>query len=413
MCGIFSFVTNHQNGFTSKEADFVSMMVYLTTLRGEDSTGVMSMDYNGNVDIVKDAIDGPSFLRTKEYKAWRTNIVTRGKIVVGHNRAATRGSIIDKNAHPFIVDDNIVLVQNGTYKGSHKHLKDVEVDTEAVAHTIAKYDDPEEAFKHINAAYALMWFDIKKQSLFTVRNKERPLVWARFKGGGVACASEAAFIRMAADRAGMELLEDDPYILKEDHLVQVVLKDKKAEYIFKDVDTKFDYKNGPQQEPSFRHSVVYQGGSHIQHHPNFQRSRGNDVEILIRDAVSDMKECPVMPMGVAPSKSYTSGTEVIMETLDYFHCNNSPNCTAFWVVGREVSATNDNSDWPLVYFKMEDTTEQEVMIRCYEGFFKGKVDFGLTFQVWNHGEKQGTRFLWKLEEKSIDQLLVNVDTVCH
>jgi len=143
MCGIVGIASAFTNGFSAKEADTFMDMLYFDALRGMDSTGVFGVDKHGNVACHKEASQAGIFQQRKEIKEFRGKLVQNGLFAVGHNRSATRGSIIDKNAHPFWVDDKIVLVQNGTYKGSHKHHKDVDVDSEAIAHVLSEEADIE------------------------------------------------------------------------------------------------------------------------------------------------------------------------------------------------------------------------------------------------------------------------------
>jgi hypothetical protein len=100
--------------------------------------------------------------------------VQRGRILVGHNRKATQGSINSINAHPFH-SGNIVLVHNGTLRGDHKKdYAPVDVDSHALA---IAFDEQgaENVIPKINGAFALIWWDVSKNRLFAVRNDERPL----------------------------------------------------------------------------------------------------------------------------------------------------------------------------------------------------------------------------------------------
>ena len=134
MCGIVGIATKQFNGFTNAEGDMFRDMLYLDAFRGWDSTGVFGVDKHSNVQVHKEASQAADFIHTDEFKKFKGELVQRGLFAVGHNRAATRGEVVDKNAHPFVIDDKIVLVQNGTWRGDHKKIKDTAVDTEALAH---------------------------------------------------------------------------------------------------------------------------------------------------------------------------------------------------------------------------------------------------------------------------------------
>ena len=126
---------------------------------------------------------------------------------MGHNRAATRGTIIDENAHPFWVDDKIVLVHNGSYKGCHKSLKDTQVDSEAIAHTIAEQKTLEAALKKINAAYVLVWYNTEEHTLNFVRNSERPLWFIESQAGALLWASEKETLYYTMSRNDVKFKE--------------------------------------------------------------------------------------------------------------------------------------------------------------------------------------------------------------
>lgn len=213
-----------------------AQLLFLDTVRGFDSTGVFGVSNNKNVVIHKDAVHGLDFIQTKEFKEFKGEMVATGKFVVGHNRAATRGTITDKNAHPFWTDDKVVLVQNGTYKGDHKHLKDTEVDTEAVAHVIAENASVEEALQKINASYALVWYNTETSTLNLIRNTERPLYLAKFYGKGLVFASEAVMIQYAAAREDVKL-DDAPEEVPAGTHVAITLDGKGG---YSRVDTKID-----------------------------------------------------------------------------------------------------------------------------------------------------------------------------
>jgi predicted glutamine amidotransferase len=204
MCGLVAVINRLRNGFNHNQLEVFRTLLLVDTLRGEDSTGIFGVDNLGNVGIVKDAINGASFLQTKEYKEMETAAYRSGWAMVGHNRKATRGAITDKNAHPFWVEDKLVLVHNGTMFGDHKKLKDVEVDSEAIAHAIAEHpDDFKEAFKKFNAAYALMWYDVDKKILRITRNEHRPLCWVATSTMYILC-SEPAFLEMVVKRLDLK-----------------------------------------------------------------------------------------------------------------------------------------------------------------------------------------------------------------
>lgn len=207
MCGLVGVISKLRNGFCSANMEVFDMLLFLDQLRGQDSTGVFCVNNVGNVAIAKNIGDSTQFLRQPEYKTIRQDAIQNGWAMIGHNRKATRGTIKDENAHPFWVDEKLVLVHNGTTFGDHKVLKDVEVDSHAIAHTLATEENVELAMQKVNAAYALIWYDVQKKRMNFLRNIQRPLCWAETSDAWYFC-SEADMLAYTLGRANITILED-------------------------------------------------------------------------------------------------------------------------------------------------------------------------------------------------------------
>lgn len=179
MCGIVGIVTKERSAFSYKHRQIFEQMLFMDTLRGEDSTGIFGVTKAGNVEWWKDVIPAPDFLTKPVIKQAMTNIIWDYVAMVGHNRKATKGTIKDENAHPF-AENKIVLVHNGTLT-NHKTLNnEVEVDSHAIVHAIEDHGI-EKAIKKLDGAFALSFYDIDNKKLHLVRNKERPLFIAEFE----------------------------------------------------------------------------------------------------------------------------------------------------------------------------------------------------------------------------------------
>lgn len=172
MCGIIAMISKTKYGFTAKDKEMFHQMLFANTLRGDDSTGIFGVTAKGNLDMIKSAKTAPEMQGTKRYADFLSDVVNKYRIVVGHNRASTRGATTDENAHPFI-EDNICLVHNGTLY-SHKELADKEVDSHAICHSIAQIGY-KKTIEKINGAFALVWYDAKEKKLHIGRNTQRPL----------------------------------------------------------------------------------------------------------------------------------------------------------------------------------------------------------------------------------------------
>jgi Glutamine amidotransferase domain len=383
MCGIVGLVSSYSNGFTHKEASVFSDLLFLDTVRGFDSTGVFGVTNDGNVSIHKEASHGLDFLRTKEYKAFNSDMVTEGKIMVGHNRAATRGTIIDKNAHPFWVDDKIVLVQNGTYKGSHSHLKDTAVDTEAIAHTIADSPSIEEALQKINASYALVWYNAETEELNLIRNSERPLWLAEYYTSGIAFASEANMLRYAFERNDVKL-KKEPVELPAHTLVTFKLA-KGGTYCRTDtkLDAGYRFLQSSVVETEtthYGHLTHYSGrpNSVVQTLPRVSSQNAmNDIRYTFVDQINRDKKEYWFPTQQAAAKAMDDVKESInqgkhfVEMVDYFPANDHPLCQTWHVFGTVVGQNIDTTGPAfLVHWIQYGKSEEEIMAMVLDTFYK-------------------------------------------
>lgn len=399
MCGIVGIVTANHNGMTQSEADAFRDMLVIDSLRGFDSTGVFGVSNLGNVGILKAATSGSEFVKHEDFREFHSEIYMRGVFAVGHNRYATKGAVNDKNAHPFWPDDKIVLVQNGTYKGDHKHHKDTEVDTEAVAHVIAEHpDDIQGALKKINAAYAFVWYNVKNKTLYMIRNSERPLYIADTKSGGVMFASEMEMIMFAAGRNNIALKEL-PVLIKPGQLLSFKLGSNKRlwEMFEEDLDITYDYNN------SFRGRFPHVYGQNYGQVVPFQKRAMPPWygDAWDEDDWSGAAATPAPVANQTGESQRTPGrteqdhqafnvqwyiyrghfsdiqvTKIIcdemvqeytkhhrrraLEIVDYKPGNARHDCTVFTVIGEEITP-NENDPKALFHKTLFNTTEEEVM----------------------------------------------------
>lgn len=165
MCGIVAVISKKWH----KDASSIfKQLLYVGTLRGWDGAGLFKVS-GKSVDVIKQPGPSSNLLYYLD-KPPVTNIYS--SILVGHNRASTRGENTKENTHPF-QENHITLVHNGTVH-NHKVMKDTDVDSHAICHYLTDHT-PQEAVTHINGAYALVWYDNVAEELRFMRNKERPL----------------------------------------------------------------------------------------------------------------------------------------------------------------------------------------------------------------------------------------------
>lgn len=225
MCGLVGVVCKRPNGFTKEHQDIFSTLLFVDTFRGKDATGVFCVSNEGDVYVAKDVGYAPRFMGTREYEEAQRRAWNRGAALIGHNRAATRGKVDDMNAHPFNVDNNIVLVHNGTMRGNHRKHADVEVDSHAIAHLIHEKGNVTDALNGIDAAYALIWYDVAKGELNMIRNDERPLYWMELDDAWI-WSSETSMLEFAVSRVGGVKVKTEPTALPEDTLQTFKLENR-------------------------------------------------------------------------------------------------------------------------------------------------------------------------------------------
>lgn len=182
MCGIVAVITKKNYGFIQKDIIIFEQLLYADALRGEDSTGVIGVHKDGDLYIDKSADDAHNFLIEYMGGKHQKEMLTNGVALIGHNRKATVGKIVDENAHPFVVNDNFALVHNGSLY-NHTKLKNTTVDSEALAHHIEDaIRNPDftmntfsDALSEVWGAYACVWYDQLSHKVQFTRNNERPL----------------------------------------------------------------------------------------------------------------------------------------------------------------------------------------------------------------------------------------------
>lgn len=215
MCGIVAYVYGKSGGFNRKHEEIFQNMLYADAVRGRDATGVIAVMNDGDFAVAKAAMDAADFLGYNYYLSETAKaLYAKGIAAIGHNRAKTLGKNTDENAHPFVIDKTFAMVHNGTLRNHHK-LASTEVDSEALATVIKKAMDEEdwksaleETMSRVEGAYAVMWYDQKRDWVCALRNKERPLALIETDDGVVLC-SEVGLGHWMAGRHGSKIKKYD------------------------------------------------------------------------------------------------------------------------------------------------------------------------------------------------------------
>ncbi len=113
--------------------------------------------------------------------AWDFSDIMAGntKVFLGHNRAATRGTVKRNNSHPFLFE-SVMGMHNGTLIPSSQykltHHKKFDTDSEAIIAEL-ETEGVEATIPKLEGAYALVWYDSRDNTVNFIRNKERSLYY--------------------------------------------------------------------------------------------------------------------------------------------------------------------------------------------------------------------------------------------
>lgn len=134
--------------------------------RGAQSTGV----FNSEANYFKDAVSAQAYLRDeKSLKFMQESLTSRTWAMCGHTRAACRGSVCPKNAHPFRyktpIEGHYVV---GSHNGVVTAPKEYEVDSQYIIHLLSQAapGDYQAALGEVSGWYALSWRDTRTPYLY-------------------------------------------------------------------------------------------------------------------------------------------------------------------------------------------------------------------------------------------------------
>lgn len=178
-------------------------LLILDSLRGEDSTGIASIKKVGGDVIVAKSLGDPYQLF--DSKSFDRALKASSKAIIGHNRYATTGAILTKNAHPFEFN-TLVGTHNGTLSNKWRldSASSFSVDSENLYHHIEK-KGLRDAIDVAEGAWALVWWDKIEETLNFLRNDERPLFFCyEEKERTLFWASESWMLHAALSRANLK-----------------------------------------------------------------------------------------------------------------------------------------------------------------------------------------------------------------
>lgn len=194
MCGHVGYISRFNNGMVESNVKAFEEMLYIDALRGDDATGICHITNKQEATVLKEAAPSTWFLLDGDYEKERKKFTSKAKALLGHNRKATMGGRKDEHAHPFMFDDRFVFFHNGTLH-NHKSLANTEVDSEALGQHLVKCEGDVEQIatllEKVYGAWACVWYDADKHTVYFLRNSQRPLAFIITELGDIAYASEA------------------------------------------------------------------------------------------------------------------------------------------------------------------------------------------------------------------------------
>lgn len=188
MCGIIAVVGK----IGSNEERAFKMLLEIDTIRGPHSTGVLSVLANGDMEFAKSVGTPWDLYDSKKFDKMFNPKIHR--VLLGHNRHATRGAVTSKNAHPFI-HGGIGGVHNGTLTQQNllaDHHR-FEVDSDNIYYHMSEHG-VDDTVEKLNGAFALAWYDQAGHTFNMTRNVERPLSYCFSDDGKTMFAASEAWM---------------------------------------------------------------------------------------------------------------------------------------------------------------------------------------------------------------------------
>lgn len=296
MCGLFGVAS--QSNLGKAEKDMFELLAFISYLRGKDSTGMIAVSATGAVTTNKATVTPPEFLSMGKSKSMLAEHNLRA--LLGHTRAATVGSNVHANAHPFEFE-NVVGMHNGTldYQCRVQYTNkptEFGTDSEGLYNKINE-SSVNEVIPQLEGAWALTMWDKAQRKLRIVRNDKRTLYMIKsVDDRTVFWSSEADFLIFAANRLNYPISEDKntgqytiTTVPANEHW-SVSLLDSDAKWSMVPLESKKVYTAIPYRSPA------YQGS----YYDTLDSRAGNANRSSTTNSVTKSNIVPMQPKATAP-----------------------------------------------------------------------------------------------------------------
>jgi glucosamine--fructose-6-phosphate aminotransferase (isomerizing) len=223
MCGILGMGFQSKNWGKYKDLNSVSAQLILkrmldrSTRRGRDATG-MALITTTKATVLKHHIPGRAFVETEAFENATDGFLDMSKaeedgsrplIVLGHNRAKTQGTYLNKhNNHP-IITNQVIGVHNGVIGNdsilfnsySQRIKRKAEVDSEIIFRLIDYYAN--KLKRHTSEAIKRTAFKLNGSYACATVNMQTPWMLWLFRGNApidILYYPEAGLILFASER---------------------------------------------------------------------------------------------------------------------------------------------------------------------------------------------------------------------